>query len=371
MINVKDNAMESSKPKKKLVSASSIRLTTHLNTFNYDDLKQPVLCGEGVFKKVFRCDLHGTPVAVSILKVEPAAHLSDAQKKQQWEDMANEFAKEVRMNSTLSHQNIVQFMGVVSNVHEKSKMPMHWQGIGGLAFVTEFYRRGSLYDCLYKERANFSIEEKLKIAIGICRGIAFLHYRKIVHLDLKPMNVLLTIDNNAKICDFGLAEMRKLDEKGKLESGLPLNLKGAGTLRYWAPEQFPGEMSDSILSATKMSEKCDVWAIGCVLTELFTRTVVWGVNDVMHLIKHVAQGIDSESGAHIPPEVENIPYPPIKEIIRTCFARKKTLRPPASKIVSDLTELNPRQLTDLTTSSQGETGKFVSQSASSKQRALY
>lgn len=323
---------------------SGIRLTTHLQTFKFDDLRDPVLIGEGAFKKVFSADLRGTPVAVAVLKVAPAAHLSQTQQSLMWQSLSSEFLKEVHLNSSLNHQNIVQFMGVVDNPAPNEPKPRQWNA-EGLCFVSELYPRGSLYDVLYKHRTRMDHLTKMKIAVGICRGLAFLHYRNIVHLDLKPMNVLLTDDNNPKICDFGLAEIRRLNEQGNMDSGLPSSLKGAGTMRYWAPEQFPmeafGNRMNSKAAKSKITEKTDIWALGCVLIELFSGIVAWSEKDVMFLTQHVAQGIGERQSMHIPPEINNVSDSAVQGILLRCFFRDGKKRPGADSLVKSLGQVSP------------------------------
>jgi len=47
--------------------------------------------------------------------------------------------------------------------------------------------------------------EYLPIAMDVANGMAYLHSRNVIHRDLKPRNVLLTHNNRAKVCDFGLS----------------------------------------------------------------------------------------------------------------------------------------------------------------------
>merc|ERR1719229_1508212 len=98
--------------------------------------------------------------------------------------------------------------------------------------------------------------QRWTVACHMAEGICFLHSQRVVHRDLKSMNILLDAQQNAKICDFGLAQQmeathiaRKLDGEG-------------GSPRYMAPECYDAAHG-------KLTEKVDIWAIGCILIELF------------------------------------------------------------------------------------------------------
>ncbi|KAF5175583.1 Receptor-like protein kinase, partial [Thalictrum thalictroides] len=83
-----------------------------------------------------------------------------------------------------------------------------------------------------EQNLNLDWPTRLKICLGIARGLAYLHEEsvlKIVHRDMKATNVLLDKDLNAKISDFGLA---KLDE----DENTHISTRIAGTIGYMAPE---------------------------------------------------------------------------------------------------------------------------------------
>lgn len=87
----------------------------------------------------------------------------------------------------------------------------------------------------------------------ILEGLSFLHEKKICHRDLKPDNILMDEELNIKICDFGSAKL--LDGKNKK------NMSHIMNKFYRAPELIFGR--------TDYSTKVDIWATGCIFTELF------------------------------------------------------------------------------------------------------
>ncbi|XXG55958.1 hypothetical protein AAC387_Pa03g3501 [Persea americana] len=98
---------------------------------------------------------------------------------------------------------------------------------------------------------------RLKIAVGSARGLAYLHqdcHPKIIHRDIKSDNILLDLNYEAKIADFGLARIFP-DDQTHIEATL------AGTFGYLDPEYA---------SSGQLTDKSDVYAFGVILLELVT-----------------------------------------------------------------------------------------------------
>src|SRR5206468_5570290 len=112
-----------------------------------------------------------------------------------------------------------------------------------------------------------------ELGMQIARGLAFAHANGYVHRDVKPQNVLLNGDGEAKVTDFGIA--RSLDVKhGVTQTGTVL-----GTSDYIAPEQAQGQQVD---------EHTDVYSLGIVLYELLTGEVPFsGDNFVAVAMQHI------------------------------------------------------------------------------------
>lgn len=113
------------------------------------------------------------------------------------------------------------------------------------------------------ERAGAGSAKVWRIALEICRGMAFAHQRGIVHADFKPANVFLTSEGAVKIFDFGIARAVKRGERvGAFTVFDPATL-GALTPAYASCEVIEGLEPDA---------RDDVYAIGCVIYELLTGT---------------------------------------------------------------------------------------------------
>jgi nucleotide-binding universal stress UspA family protein len=105
------------------------------------------------------------------------------------------------------------------------------------------------------QRAPLPIAGVVHIGIAIAVALADLHRQKVVHLDLKPQNVMMTA-NKAVLLDFGLSRHAELPDLLGEESSAPM-----GTAAYIAPEQVLGDRSDP---------GSDIFALGCILYQMAT-----------------------------------------------------------------------------------------------------
>jgi len=90
----------------------------------------------------------------------------------------------------------------------------------------------------------------LEVVLSVVRALSAAHKVGIIHRDLKPENIMLVDTGQVKVLDFGLARRTDAVDRSK----------PAGTFAYMAPEQWLGEDVD---------ERCDIWAVGLVLFEVF------------------------------------------------------------------------------------------------------
>ena len=106
---------------------------------------------------------------------------------------------------------------------------------------------------LFNANKNVIIQkEKIRIALQICEGMAFLHSLNppIIHRDLKTLNIMMDVNYNVKIGDFGTA--RRMND---------YMTQGRGTLQWMAPE---------VIEGNSYSEYCDVFSFGIILHEILT-----------------------------------------------------------------------------------------------------
>jgi non-specific serine/threonine protein kinase/serine/threonine-protein kinase len=108
------------------------------------------------------------------------------------------------------------------------------------------------------------LARRIRLVIEVCAAVAYAHANLIVHGDIKPGNVLVTPDGQAKLLDFGIA---RLIETNQITSGLTVALS---TPAYAAPEQLAGK---------RATIATDIYALGAVLYEVLTGTAAWQLGD--------------------------------------------------------------------------------------------
>lgn len=153
-----------------------------------------------------------------------------------------DFCTEIAVIGSIHHMNLVKLRGYCAQRRQ-------W------LLVYEYMNRGSLDKTLFGNGPVLEWQERVEIAIGAARGLAYLHSaceQKIIHCDVKPENILLHDHFQAKMSDFGLAKL--IDRE---ESSLFTTMRG--TRGYLAPEW---------LTSSAISDKTDVYSFGMVLLEI-------------------------------------------------------------------------------------------------------
>ena len=132
--------------------------------------------------------------------------------------------------------------------------------------LSEFVPGGSLRELL-RRRGRLPAGEALELLRQILDALRHAHERGVLHLDIKPENILLTADGRTKIADFGLARPLSGSDSLAISGKLATEKSVTGTLPYLAPEQRSGNGG---AARGKLDARTDLYALGVVLFEMLT-----------------------------------------------------------------------------------------------------
>ena len=174
----------------------------------------------------------------------------------------NLLLKEINIQKRLFHPYLTQLYCVI----EKSE---------NIFLISEYCSKGDIITNLI-EKGNFSENYSCKIFQQILSSLEYLHKNNICHRDMKPENILLTENNEAKLSDFGLSRHFQKNELLKTSCGSPL---------YAAPEVLEGKNYDGT--------KIDIWGLGISLFTMVCGELPFCVedeNDIKTLIYNITNG---------------------------------------------------------------------------------
>ncbi|XP_008824578.2 putative sperm motility kinase W, partial [Nannospalax galili] len=170
-------------------------------------------------------------------------------------------------------------------------------------FVTEYVRGRNLMQHIQED--GWLAEEKTKKIFGqIVGAIKYCHDRGIMHRDLKPQNIVIDEQGNAKVIGFGLGI--------KCKAGTKL-YKRYGTYSYNAPELFLGEGYDG--------KKTDVWSLGVILYFMTTGHLPFVGNTLEELQANILTGA-YKVPSHVSTQLENL----IHQLLTVIPGKRPTLK---------------------------------------------
>ncbi|KAG8974266.1 hypothetical protein FRC05_007690, partial [Tulasnella sp. 425] len=163
--------------------------------------------------------------------------------------LAKRLARELNIWAKIKHSNVVELIGYF--LDEKYEAPL---------LISALMTNGNVLN--YIEHYKPNIEQRIGFMKGITAGLVCLHNfdPAICHADLKPANVLIDLQMNAVLCDFGLASFVS-GSAG--QAGLATTTSVKGTPRYMSPELLMD-------SDCKHNLESDVWAWGCTVFQVLT-----------------------------------------------------------------------------------------------------
>ncbi|XP_075421445.1 cyclin-dependent kinase-like 2 isoform X3 [Ascaphus truei] len=208
------------------------------------------LVGEGSYGMVMKCRNKENGRIVAIKKFLESED----------DKMVKKIAmREIKLLKQLRHENLV-------NLLEVCKKKKRWY------LVFEFVDR-TVLDDLEQFPNGLDFNRVRKYLFQIIKGIGFCHSHNIIHRDIKPENILVSHSGVVKLCDFGFA--RTLAAPGEVYTDY------VATRWYRAPELLVGDI--------KYGKAVDMWAIGCLVTEMLTGDPLFpgdsDIDQLYHIVK--------------------------------------------------------------------------------------
>jgi len=213
-----------------------------------------------------------------------------------------EFRAEAGALATLSHPNVVKFIGACFDT---------------MAIVTEYVPMGSMravLDAASRHQTSLSQHDRLTMLTTAARGIAYLHSLEpmIIHRDIKSSNLLVGEDFDVKVADFGFARVKQTNA----------TMTRCGTPCWTAPEVLKGERYD---------EKADVYSFGIVMWETLTGARPYADKNFATVLNDIIEGVRPQVPRDCPPR--------LARLMSLCWDEDPSERPHMNEVVRALEDM--------------------------------
>ena len=248
--------------------------------------------GSGGMSDVYRAKCHKLDrmVAIKVLKEEFCSDASFVEK----------FKMEAQAAARLSHPSIVNVYDVVDE--------------GDFHYIVMELVEGITLKSYILKKGVLGVKEAIGIALQVAQGIEAAHENGIVHRDIKPQNIIISMDGTVKVADFGIA---------RAASSHTMSATAVGSVHYISPEQARGGYCDA---------RSDIYSFGVTMYEMVTGRVPFeGDNTVTVALAHLETPIE-------PPSAVNPAVPvSLEKIILKCTEKKPEYRYASmGEVISDL-----------------------------------
>jgi NIMA (never in mitosis gene a)-related kinase 1/4/5 len=180
-----------------------------------------------------------------------------------------------RMSANMKKESVVEAT-IMSKIQCQFVVKYYdsFTGQNSINIIMEYCENGDLGKFLKKQMNRPLEESKIwKIFIEICMGLRYLHQNKILHRDIKTVNMFLGKDDKVKVGDLGVAKM--LNQTQNMAHTI------VGTPYYLSPE---------LCEEKPYNHKSDIWSLGCVLYEMCTFRHPFEAKNQGSLIMKIVRG---------------------------------------------------------------------------------
>ncbi|XP_023006262.1 receptor-like protein kinase 2 [Cucurbita maxima] len=275
--------------------------------------------GKGCSGMVYRAEMANGEV-IAVKKLWPTMMATDNSYNDDKCGVRDSFSAEVKTLGSIRHKNIVRFLGCCLN--RNTRLLMY-----------DYMPNGSLGSLLHERNGNtLEWDLRYQILLGAAQGLAYLHHDcvpPIVHRDIKANNILIGLEFEAYIADFGLAKLIDNGDFGRSSNTV------AGSYGYIAPEY--GYMM-------KITEKSDVYSYGVVIIEVLTgkQPIDPTIPDGQHIVDWVRRKRGNEvfdSSLQSRPETEIEEMMQVLGIALLCVNSSPDERPTMKDVEAMLKEI--------------------------------
>ena len=168
----------------------------------------------------------------------------------------DQLKNELRLARTVTHPNVVR-------TFDLGEVEGHW-------FISMEYVRGLTLRYLLQQPGRIPYSAGLRLVKQLCAGLSAAHGQQVLHLDIKPENIVVEANGNAKLMDFGISRTQQSFAGSRSDDQI------MGTPHYLAPEQIGGQTPDV---------RTDLYATGVVMYEVFTGALPFEGSTPMEILR--------------------------------------------------------------------------------------